>query len=55
MTADCQPKIMKIEKNHKRTKKIGYAEKDPKTTGPSENLREALEETDAENTVAEPC
>jgi len=47
---------MKISRNRKRTKKIGSAEKDPKTTGPSENLREeALEETDAENTDKEPA
>ncbi|MBA2268553.1 MAG: hypothetical protein M3Q77_04925 [Thermoproteota archaeon] len=37
-------------------KKIGSAEDDPETTGPSENLREeALEETDTENTENEPA
>ena len=56
MNRDCQTNIMKISRNLKRTKKIGSAEKDPKTTGPSENLREeALEETDAENTDKEPA
>ena len=40
-----------LEESQENQKKIGSAEKDPKTTGPSENLREeALEETDTENT-----
>jgi hypothetical protein len=44
------------ESQENQKKKIGSAEKDPKTTGPSENLREeALEETDAENTDKEPA
>jgi hypothetical protein len=45
-----------LEDSQENQKKIGSAEKDPKTTGPSENLREeALEETDAENTDKEPA
>jgi hypothetical protein len=45
-----------LEESQENQKKIGSAEKDPKTTGPSENLREeALEETDAENTDKEPA
>ena len=36
-------------------KKIGSAEEDPNTTGPSENLREALEENSSENTDNEPA
>ena len=42
-----------LEESQENQKKIGSAEKDPKTTGPSKNLREALEETNAENTDKE--
>ena len=45
-----------LEESQENQKKIGSAEKDPQTTGPSENLREeALEETDTENTDKEPA
>jgi hypothetical protein len=45
-----------LEESQENQKKIGSAGKDPKTTGPSENLREeALEETDTENTDKEPA
>ncbi len=48
---------MKIQKNlNKIKKKIGSAEDNPETAGPSENLREeALEETDKQNTENEPA
>lgn len=45
-----------LEESQENQKKIGSAEDDPETTGPSENLREeALEETDTENTDNEPA
>ena len=45
-----------LEESQENQKKIGSAAKDPKTSGPSENLREeALEETDTENTDKEPA
>lgn len=45
-----------LEKSQQNQKKIGSAEDNPETTGPSENLREeALEETDKENTENEPA
>ena len=45
-----------LEESQQNQKKIGSAEDNPETTGPSENLREeALEETDKENTESEPA
>lgn len=45
-----------LEESQQNQKKIGSAEDNPETTGPSENLREeALEETDKENTENEPA
>jgi hypothetical protein len=45
-----------LEKSQQNQKKIGSAEDNPETAGPSENLREeALEETDKENTESEPA
>jgi hypothetical protein len=45
-----------LEESQQDQKKIGSAEDNPATTGPSENLREeALEETDKENTENEPA
>lgn len=45
-----------LEESQQNQKKIGSAENNPKTTGPSENLgEEALEDTDKENTDKEPA
>ncbi|HKO65753.1 MAG TPA: hypothetical protein VJU13_11175 [Candidatus Nitrosocosmicus sp.] len=45
-----------LEESQENQKKIGAAAKDPKTSGPSENLREeAFEETDTQNTDKEPA
>jgi len=45
-----------LEESQENQKKIGSAEDDPETTGPSENLREeALEETGNEDTENEPA
>ena len=45
-----------LEESQQNQKKIGSAQDNPETAGPSENLREeALEETDKENTEKEPA
>jgi hypothetical protein len=45
-----------IESAQKNQKKIGAAEKDPKTSGPTENLREeAAEMTDKDQDEEEPA
>ena len=45
-----------LEESQHNQKKIGSAENNPETAGPSENLREeALKETDKENTEKEPA
>ena len=45
-----------LEESQENQKKIGSAEEDSNTTGPSENLREeALEESNTENTDKEPA
>ena len=48
--------VENLAESQENQKKIGSAAKDPKTSGPSENLREeALETTDSENTDKEPA
>jgi hypothetical protein len=45
-----------LQESQENQKKIGAAAKDPKTSGPSENLREeAFEESDTQNTDKEPA
>jgi hypothetical protein len=48
--------VENLEESQENQKTVGSAAKDPKTSGPSENLREeALQETDSENTDKEPA